>query len=315
MTLAPGTRLGPYEIVGQIGAGGMGEVYKARDSKLDRFVAVKVLPAALAGTSGLLARFEREAKAVGALSHPGILGIFDFGSAEGTPYAVMELLEGETLRDRLRAGALPMKKAVEFAAQVAQALAAAHGKGIIHRDLKPENLFITSEGRIKILDFGLAKQLPAFGKGNQSETPTQAFAQGSEPGTVLGTVGYMSPEQVRGEPADHRSDIFSLGCVLFEMLTGRRAFDGATAVDALHGILNSEPDLDLPSISLGLHRLLEHCLEKDPALRFQSAQDLAYALGSIPGGSSREVDVAGLENFGHSGLSRRGLLGILAGKP
>ena len=285
MPLAPGSRLGTYDIVGQIGAGGMGEVYKARDTKLDRFVAIKVLPPALAEVTDFLARFEREAKAVAALSHPGILGIFDFGTFEGTTFAVMELLEGETLRDRLRAGPLPPRKAVDFACQITQALAAAHGKGIVHRDLKPENLWITQAGRLKILDFGLSRQLPAaLGASGRSQLPTQALATGSEPGLLLGTVGYMSPEQVKGEPADARSDIFSFGVVLYEMLSGSTPFKGDTPVQTLNAILEHEPvELvttkgDLPP---ALERIVFHCLEKHPEARFQSARDLGFALSAL----------------------------------
>ena len=227
MSLSPGQRLGPYEIIAPLGAGGMGEVYRARDTKLDREVAVKVLPARLAEDAEALARFEREAKAVAALSHPNILAIHDFGREAGTAYAVMELLEGETLRERLAAGALPVRKAVEYAVQIAQGLAAAHDKGIVHRDLKPENVFVTRDGRLKILDFGLAKRDAAAGDGSETSSPTAA--RPTEPGAVLGTVGYMSPEQVRGQPADARSDIFSLGTVLYEMLSGRRAFARETS--------------------------------------------------------------------------------------
>jgi hypothetical protein len=284
MSLLPGTRLGPYDIVGQLGAGGMGEVYKARDTKLDRLVAIKVLPPSLAEVPDLLARFEREAKAVAALNHPGILGIFDFGTADGITFAVMELLEGETLRERLRAGPVPLRKAVDWAWQMAQSLAAAHGKGIIHRDLKPENLWITPESRTKILDFGLAKQLPMGGQNAQSELPTQAFAATSMPGMLLGTVGYMSPEQVKGEPTDARSDIFSLGVVLYEMLSGRAPFKGDTPVQTLNAILEQEPpDLVVPRGDLipALERIVLHCLEKHPDQRFQTARDLGFALNGL----------------------------------
>jgi serine/threonine protein kinase len=208
LTLTPGTRLGVYDILTQIGAGGMGEVYRARDTKLDRDVAIKVLPDLFARDSDRLARFEREAKAVATLSHPNILSIFDLGTDHGTAYAVTELLEGETLRGRLEAGALPQRKAVEYAGQIAAGLAAAHDKGIAHRDIKPENLFVTTDGRIKILDFGLAAQIESP-NGGLTYAPT-GIAQ-TDPGTVLGTVGYMAPEQARGQKADHRSDIFSLG--------------------------------------------------------------------------------------------------------
>jgi eukaryotic-like serine/threonine-protein kinase len=280
MTLTAGTRLGPYEILAPLGAGGMGEVYKARDTRLDRDVAIKVLPQSLARDASALARFEREAKAVAALSHPNILAVHDFGSSGETTYAVMELLEGESLRQRLAEGALPPRKALEIAREIALGLAAAHDKGIVHRDLKPENLFITKEGRVKILDFGLARQL-GFSESGDTHSPTAA--PGTEPGTVLGTVGYMAPEQLRGRPADQRSDIFSFGAVLYEMLSGRRAFRGETAIETMNAILKEDP----PEISAsgkaippGLERIVSHCLEKKPDERFQSARDLAFDLGS-----------------------------------
>src|SRR6266540_1100662 len=219
MILAAGNRLGPYEVLTPLGAGGMGEVYKARDSRLDREVAIKVLPEHLADDPAALSRFEREAKAIAAISHPNILAIHDFGREGGVTFAVMELLEGETLRSRLSGSELPWREAVEIGAAVADGLAAAHGKGIVHRDLKPENIFLTSDGRVKILDFGLARVKPPASPQDKSSIPTE-----TEAGTIMGTVGYMSPEQVRGEPADAPSDIFSLGCVLYEMLSGRRAF-------------------------------------------------------------------------------------------
>ena len=281
MPLSAGTKLGPYEILAPLGAGGMGEVYRARDTKLDREVAIKVLPASLARDPAALARFEREAKAVAALSHPNILAVHDFGTSGDTTYAIMELLEGESLRQRLVEGALPPRKAAEIAREIALGLAAAHDKGIVHRDLKPENLFITREGRVKILDFGLARQLglPAAG-----DTHSPTAAPGTEPGTVLGTVGYMAPEQLRGQAADHRSDIFSFGAVLYEMLTGRRAFLGETAIETMNAILKEDP----PEISSsgreippGFERIVSHCLEKKPDERFQSARDLAFDLGTM----------------------------------
>ena len=291
MTLAAGTKLGPYEILAPIGAGGMGEVYKARDAKLGRDVAVKVLPERLTADADSLSRFEREARAVAALSHPNILSIFDVGREEGLTYAVMELLDGETLRERLSAGALPTRKAVEYAAQVARGLAAAHEKGIVHRDLKPENVFITGDGRVKILDFGLAKV--AALESDQTKSPTVVAA--TEPGTVMGTVGYMSPEQVRGKPADQRSDIFSFGSILFEMLTGERAFRGDSAAETMAAIAQKDP----PEVSgveaalaPGLDRIVRHCLEKSPSERFQSARDLAFDLESAAGRSSAVPAVA-----------------------
>jgi len=293
MTISPGTRLGPYEILAPIGAGGMGEVYKARDPRLDRSVAIKVLPEKLAADAEALARFEREAKAVAALSHPNILGIYELGRDSGVAYAAMELLTGETLRQRLEEGPIPQRKALEYGAQIAQGLAAAHEKGIVHRDLKPENLFITSEGRVKILDFGLARIAPREMEGTQSPTA----AASTEPGLVLGTVGYMSPEQVRGRTADARSDIFSLGCVIYEMLIGDRAFRGESAAETMAAIVQTDPpELALPTgrLSTALDRILRHCLEKRPEHRFDTAHDLAFALetaadGTVTSGSQATV--------------------------
>jgi Tol biopolymer transport system component len=281
--LTNGTRLGPYEIIGPIGAGGMGEVYRAHDTKLNRDVALKVLPDAFAADADRLARFEREAQAVAALSHPNILSIYDFGRQGETAYAVMELLEGETLRARLEHGALPARKAVDFAVQIAEGLAAAHEKGIVHRDLKPENIFVTREGRAKLLDFGLAKSSgPAVISGSQ----TLSVGRHTDPGTVMGTVWYMSPEQVRGEVVDHRSDIFSFGVVLYEMLVGRRAFQHDTAAESMTAILKEDPP-DIPpsasGTSAGLQRIVQHCLEKKPGERFQSARDIAFALQALSG--------------------------------
>jgi len=286
MTLQPGTRLGPYEILTPLGAGGMGEVYKARDARLERLVAVKVLPEHLAKSPEALARFEREARAVAALNHPNITGIFDLGNADGVAFVAMELLEGESLRARLEGGPLPPKKAAELAIQLAQGLAAAHEKGVVHRDLKPDNLWITREGRLKILDFGLAKQLPGPGQGSDSYMPTAVVAaeQQTEKGMILGTLGYMSPEQVRGEAVDARADLFSLGVVLFEMLTGRRAFARDTASDTMAAILRDDPpELEGSSrpIPLTLRRIIDHCLEKAPSQRFQDARDVAFALESL----------------------------------
>ena len=298
--LAAGTKLGPYEIVGAIGTGGMGEVYRARDTKLDRDVAIKVLPPHLADSSAALERFEREAKAVAALSHPNILSIFDFGREGGAAYAVMELLDGETLREKLhdvpRPDALPpphptvpLRKAIEYAVQIARGLAAAHSRGVIHRDLKPENVFVTSDGQVKILDFGLARQTLVFAGEDATASPT--IERHTEPGAVLGTVGYMSPEQVRGEPGDHRSDLFSFGAVLYELVSGRRAFQRGTSVETMAAILREEaPELTSTAsgVSHELTRIIQHCLEKNPAERFQSASDVAFALEALgaPSGSS-----------------------------
>jgi Tol biopolymer transport system component len=284
MPIATGTRLGPYEIVGHIGSGGMGEVYRARDNRLNRQVAIKVLPAALARDPDRMARLEQEARAAAALNAPGIVAVHDIGtydpsgSGEVSMFVVMELLDGESLRSRLDTGSIPPRKAAEFAAQVASALAAAHQRGIVHRDLKPENLFLTKDGRIKILDFGLAKAMSALPAGASLATGVANTAAG----TVLGTVGYMAPEQVRGEPADARSDIFALGATLYEMLSGKRAFARASAVETMNAILKEEPpDLDpemTAAIPGALQAILSRCLEKRPEDRFHSAHDLALAL-------------------------------------
>ncbi len=301
MTLEPGTQLGPYRILALIGAGAMGEVYKALDTKLEREVAVKVLPRQLADQGEFLGRFEREAKAVAALSHPNILGIFDIGQEGEIHYAAMELLEGESLRAAISAGPMPPKKALELAHQMALGLAAAHDKGITHRDLKPENLFITRDGRLKILDFGLAKRAPRSGP--ISETAVS----GSQPmerkdtvstisGTLLGTVGYMSPEQARGEAVDQRSDIFSFGLVLYEMLSGRQAFQRPSAPEILAAIIRDEPE---PPGSMrgglppALERTILHCLEKRPEARSQSMRDVAFDLESAMGSGFRVPVVAG----------------------
>jgi TolB-like protein/Flp pilus assembly protein TadD len=279
MTLEAGTRLGPYEILAPLGAGGMGEVYRARDKKLDRDVAVKVLPQSVAADPETLARFEREAKAVAALSHPNILAIHDFGTQDGIAYAVMELLEGETLRGKLDAGPIAQKQAVDYALQVAKGLSAAHEKGIVHRDLKPENLFVTKDGHLKILDFGLAKKVEAVAPGKETSAPT--VSGHTEPGTVMGTVGYMSPEQVRGLPVDHRSDIFSFGTILYELLSGKRAFSRHTVSDTIAAILNEEPPELSESgrnVSPAFDHIVRHCLEKDRDNRFQSAKDIAFNL-------------------------------------
>jgi predicted Ser/Thr protein kinase/WD40 repeat protein len=284
MTLTAGSRLGPYEILSPLGAGGMGEVYRARDTKLDREVAIKVLPEKLAADGDLLARFEREAKAVAALSHPNILGIYDLGRHENVTYAAMELLRGETLRERLEEGSLPQRKALEYGLQIAHGLAAAHEKGIVHRDLKPENVFVTTDGRVKILDFGLAKVSTA--QSNETRSPTVAA---TEPGTVMGTVGYMSPEQVRGRAAVHRSDIFSLGTILYEMLSGDRAFRGESAAETMAAIVQKDPPHLTESgggFPPAVERILRHCLEKRPEERFDTAHDLAFALETAMGATS-----------------------------
>src|SRR5271154_6995534 len=262
--LSPGSKLGPYDIQAPIGAGGMGEVYSARDARLSRDVAIKILPASFSTDPDRLRRFAQEARAAAALNHPNILSIYDIGDDHGAPYVVSELLEGETFRDRLRNGPLPSRKAIDYAQQIAHGLAAAHEKGIVHRDLKPENVFLTNDGRVKILDFGLAKLKAA--KDGESQTDLQTIS-GTEPGVVLGTMGYMAPEQVRGKAADARSDIFAFGTILYEMLSGQRAFRGDSAADTITAILTKEPpDLSQTNREIhgGLDRLVRHCLEKNP---------------------------------------------------
>jgi len=289
MSLPVGTRLGPYEILAPLGAGGMGEVYRARDTRLGREVAIKVLPASLRESPDALARFEQEARAVAALSHPNILALHDFGQAEGVAYAVAELLEGETLRQRLAQEALAPHKVVEVGIGIAEGLAAAHAKGIVHRDLKPENVFLTTDGRVKILDFGLARVGGPTPLAEESTVPTSA-PSATESGVVMGTVGYMSPEQVKGRPADARSDIFAFGCVLYEMVAGRRAFAAPTAAEITAAILRDSPDM--PASPAPLSRILRRCLEKSPDERFQSARDLAFALreASAPPAAAARVD-------------------------
>ena len=284
MSLSTGSKLGPYEILGQIGAGGMGEVYRAKDPRLGRDVAIKVLPASFSADPDRLRRFEQEARAAGILNHPNITAVHDIGSHDGAPYVVTELLEGETLRGALVGGKLPQRKAIDYALQIAHGLAAAHEKGIVHRDLKPENLFVLKDGRVKILDFGLAKLTHTETGPEVTSLPTATA--GTEPGVVLGTLGYMSPEQVKGKPADPRSDIFSFGAILYEMLSGKRAFHGDSAAETMSAILREEPpDLSVTnqSISPGLERIVQHCIEKNPEQRFHSAHDVAFALDALSG--------------------------------
>ncbi len=277
MSLSQGDRLGRYEILGPIGAGGMGEVWRALDTELDRQVAVKVLPESFASDENRLERFQREAKALAALSHPNLLDIYDVGATDGIHYAVTELLEGDTLRERITPSGLPWKRVTSIGAAVADGLAAAHGRGIIHRDIKPENLFITADGRVKILDFGLASV-------HEGASPDARTATITEAGTVMGTPGYMAPEQVKGQPADARSDIFSLGCVIYEMTSGHRAFGGDTGAEVIAAILKEEPPQLSSSgaaVPVDLERAVHRCLEKRPEARFQSAADLAYSLKSV----------------------------------
>jgi hypothetical protein len=294
VSIAPGTRLGPYEIVAPLGSGGMGEVYRAHDTRLKRPVAVKVLPSALSADPDRLRRFELEAQATGQLNHPNILAIYDVGTHEGAPYVVSELLEGETLRETLPDGPLPTRRALEYARGIATGLAAAHEKGIVHRDLKPENVFVTSDGRVKILDFGLAKLTQPERPDDHSAVTTTP--QGTEPGIVMGTAGYMSPEQVRGGPIDHRSDLFSFGAVLYEMLSGRRPFRGDSPIETMNAILKEEPP-ELGgsgrNVPPDLDRIVRHCLEKNPSRRFQSARDLAFGLESLSEATSAPVPAVG----------------------
>ena len=309
MTLAPGAHLGPYEILSAIGAGGMGEVYRARDPRLNRDVAIKVLPAAFSADPDRLHRFEVEARAAAALNHPNILAVYDLGTHDGAPYIVSELLQGETLRTRAARGpgrttpgtsgqpavesagaptGLAVRKATDYAVQIARGLAAAHDKGIVHRDLKPENVFVTTDGHLKILDFGLAK-LTHVEAAPVDLTASPTKLADTQPGVLLGTMGYMAPEQARGQPADHRADIFAFGAMLYELLAGRRAFWGATVADTVSAILDKDP----PELSLadrhippGLARIVDRCLEKDPAARFQSTRDLTFALEALDSHSS-----------------------------
>jgi serine/threonine protein kinase/Tol biopolymer transport system component len=275
MSLATATRLGPYEIVAPIGAGGMGEVYRARDTRLNRDVAIKVLPEFFAADADRLRRFQLEAQSAGALNHPNVLAIYDVGTYDNIPYLVSELLQGESLKERLRQGKLGINRAVDYGRQIAAGLAAAHARGITHRDIKPDNLYITKDGRVKILDFGLAKLT-----GSEVSGQTATMALNTSAGTVMGTAAYMSPEQARGQAVDQRSDIFSFGCVLYEMLTGVPPFHGDTTADLMSSILREEPDLGkIPSP--GMQRIVAHCLEKSPEQRFQSAQDIAFDLEAI----------------------------------
>ena len=268
MPILTGGKLGPYEILAPLGAGGMGEVYRARDSRLGRDVAIKILPASFSADPDRLRRFELEARATGMLNHPNILAVYDIGTHEGAPYLVTELLEGDTLREHIP---LPRRKTIEYAQQIANGLAAAHAKGVTHRDLKPENIFITNDGHVKILDFGLAKV-------TRADAAQTATLNATAPGTAMGTAGYMSPEQVRGQAIDQRSDIFSLGVILYEMLSGQRAFQGDSAVEAMNAILKEDPP---PLADASFDRSIRHCLEKNPEEWLQSARDLRFYLDTL----------------------------------
>jgi serine/threonine protein kinase len=310
--MQPGQKIAHYEIVAQVGVGGMGEVYRARDTNLDRDVAIKILPGGVAENAKQLVRLEREAKAIASISHPNILAVYDFGTSDGTAYIVTELLEGGTLRDRLAQGPLPPRKVTEFGRQIARGLATAHDKGVVHRDLKPENLYVTDAGQIKILDFGLAS---APGEdapiGDATVVEHEARTRMTAPGTVLGTVDYMSPEQARGEDTDHRSDIFSFGSVLYEMITGARPFHHETHAETMTAILKEEPE-EVSSLATGippeLVAIVRRCLEKHPGERFHSAHDLAFSLEALSGSTVSTGTAAAARGggFGCSGGDRHG---------
>jgi eukaryotic-like serine/threonine-protein kinase len=309
MAVASGTKLGPYEIVAPLGAGGMGEVYRARDTRLNRTVAIKVLPDQLALDPDRLRRFDQEARVIAAISHPNILALYDVGTSGQTAYLVSEYLEGNTLRERLRGGALTRRRACEWAAQIANGLSAAHDQGITHRDLKPENIFITRDDHVKILDFGLAKLSRA-----NAEAETLAATAGTTPGLVMGTVGYMSPEQVRGDEVDYRTDIFAFGAILYEMLSGQRAFHRDTGPETMTAILKEEPPA-LTTLSSStppaIESIVGRCLDKNPNRRFQSAKDLAFALEAVSGGTSATAAPASLPKPWRSYLGSISIVSLL----
>jgi eukaryotic-like serine/threonine-protein kinase len=314
MALTSGTKLGPYEIQSSIGAGGMGEVYRARDTRLAREVAIKVLPEAFARDPDRLERFEHEARVLSTVNHPNILAIHDVGVQGDLHYLVSELLEGQTLREKMNAGPLAQRRVADYAVEMARGLAAAHDKGIVHRDLKPDNIFITKDGRVKILDFGLAKQ--AIGEaGLSGQSATMAAPTPTQPGTVMGTAGYMSPEQVRGQTVDHHSDIFSLGAILYEMISGKRAFKGDTGVETMSAILKEDPpELSESGLNVtpGLDRIVRHCLEKEPGQRFQSARDLAFDLENLSSLSGATKPVTGSHPASATKLRTPSLIAIPA---
>jgi serine/threonine protein kinase len=330
MKIEAGQQIGPYEILSLAGSGGMGEVYRARDPRIGRDVAIKVLPAAFSENHDRMQRFEQEARSAGMLNHANLLTIYDIGTHDGSPYIVAEFLEGETLRERLNAGrtlrsgssdsgsAIPTRKAIEWAQQLSAGVAAAHERGIVHRDLKPENIFLTRDGRVKILDFGLAKLTQPAAESGMTEEKTQH--RGTDPGTVLGTAGYMSPEQVRGQPVDHRSDIFSLGAILHEMFTGQRAFRGDSSADTMSAILREDPPAVSslnPNVTPGMNRVVHHCLEKNPEERFQSARDLAFDLASLSTDSTASHSIRRTPSFALLsvvlGIAAALALGLLGG--
>ncbi|PYV97609.1 MAG: hypothetical protein DMG89_13845 [Acidobacteria bacterium] len=325
MPIPPGKRLGPYEITASLGAGGMGEVYRARDSRLHREVAIKILPSVFTRDRERLQRFEREARSAASLNHPNILAIYDVGAENDSPYIVSELLHGGTLRDKLVAGLLPRRLATEYGVEIARGLSAAHAKGIVHRDLKPENVFITEDGLVKILDFGLAKLTqPEEPESREPASSNDTVTLATRTGAFLGTVGYMSPEQVRNGRIDHRSDIFSFGAILFEMFSGKRAFHGSTSADTISAILRDEPEM-LPESQAGMpvaiQRIIRHCLEKEPERRYQSVDDLAFDLEELSGlqiEAPSEARVAGKQYSTWLALLVAGaalVLGILLWRP
>src|SRR5512141_1917298 len=296
MTLSPGSRLGPYEVLSPLGAGGMGEVYKAKDTRLDRTVAVKVLPSHLSSSEEVRQRFEREARTISSLSHPHICALYDVGNQDGVEYLVMEHLEGETLADRLGRGPLPAEQVLRYGIEIADALDKAHRQGIVHRDLKPGNVMLTKSG-VKLLDFGLAKAVAPAGKTSGAALtalPTQAGSNLTQEGTILGTFQYMAPEQLEGKEADARTDIFAFGCVLYEMATGKKAFSGATQASLISSILRDDPQpisQTQPLAPRGLDRIVKTWLVKDPEDRWQTARDVGLQLESIAADRSVEMPI------------------------
>jgi eukaryotic-like serine/threonine-protein kinase len=320
MPFPPGSKLGTYEVIAPLGEGGMGAVYRARDARLNRDVAIKVIAESMAQDDTAMARFEREAMAVASLSHPNILSIYEFTRDAGTAFVVMELVAGETLRARLEQGPIPARKAVAYALQIARGLGAAHARGLVHRDLKPENVMVTPDDHVKILDFGLAKNTNPGGDNPQLGATRLAE---TTPGTVLGTFGYMAPEQVRGLAVDHRTDLFAFGALLYEMLSGARAFRGETAADTMSAILTKDPpEIDPQKVTMpsGLDRIVRRCLEKtpelrfqSPELRFQSANDLAFALETFTASSGASASNA--SSFGASTIGGHAATATQAASP
>ncbi len=306
MTLPAGTRLGPYEVLAPLGAGGMGEVYRARDTRLGRDVAIKVLPSALSGQADRLKRFEKEARSASSLNHPNVVTVFDIGESGGTSFIAMELVEGRTLRELLAEGALPTKTLLGIAAQMADGLARAHGAGIVHRDLKPENVMVRDDGFVKILDFGLAKLTEAESR-EQEQTHSPTLSAGTEMGVVMGTVGYMSPEQAQGKTVDFRSDQFALGSILYEMATGRRAFQRASAPQTLAAIIQDEPEPIAtlnPRLPAPLRWTVQRCLAKESRNRYASTEDLARELTTIRDNLSEATSTVGVP-WAEPGPARR----------